>query len=73
MPSTASLKHARPFVGVSHKSIFKRPCHFLGDECTKMAPRTIQWLQKRPWNAPTKDLLWQSEDTLVTNDSLSRP
>jgi len=50
--------HARPFVGVSQKSIFKRPCQFLAINAHTMAPRTTQWLQERPWNAPTKGLLW---------------
>ena len=49
--------HARPFVEVSQKSICKRPGHFLAINAHKMAPRTTQWLQERPWNAPTKGLL----------------
>ena len=51
--------HERPFVEVSQKSIFKIPCHFFGDRCPKLAPRTTQWLQERPWNAPTKGFLWK--------------
>ena len=49
---------ARSFVGISQKSIFKRPCQVLAMNALKMAARTTQWLQERPWNAPTKDLLW---------------
>ena len=52
------MTHARPFVGISQKSIFKRPCQFLAINAHKMAPRTTQWLQERPWNAPTKGLMW---------------
>ena len=47
-------------MGVSQKSIFKRPCQLLAINAHKMAPRTTQWLQERPWNAPTKGLLWIS-------------
>ena len=50
--------HARPFVGVFEKSIFKRPCQFLAMNAHKMAPRTTQWLQERRWDAPTKGLAW---------------
>ena len=57
-PSPTPVVHARPFVGVSHKSIFKRPCQLLAIDAHKMASRTTQWLQERPWNAPTKGLLW---------------
>ena len=31
--------HSRPVVGVSQKSIFKRPCRFLATNAHKMAPR----------------------------------
>ena len=48
----------RPFVGVSQKSIFKRPCQVLAINANKMAPRPPQGLQDRPWNAPMKGLLW---------------
>ena len=44
----AESNHARPFVGVSQKSIFKRPCQFLAINAHKMAPRTTQWLQELP-------------------------
>ena len=44
--------------GVSQKSIFKRPCQFWAINAHKMAPRTTQRLQERPWSAPTKGLLW---------------
>ena len=50
--------HPRPFVGVSQKSIFKRPCQVLAINAHKMVPRPPQGLQNRPWNAPTKGLLW---------------
>ena len=45
--------HPRPFVGVSQKSIFKRPCRFLAMNTHKMAPRTSKGLQERAWDAPT--------------------
>ena len=45
-------------MGVSQKSIFKRPGQLWAINAHKMAPRTTQWLQERPWNAPTKGLLW---------------
>ena len=62
-PGTHFIKvHARPFVGVSQKSIFKRPCQFLAINALKMAQKMTQWLQERPWNAPTKGLLWLSPD-----------
>ena len=32
--------HPRPFVGVSQKSIFNRPCQVLAINAHKMAPRT---------------------------------
>ena len=50
--------HARPFVGVSQRSIFKRPCQFLMINADKMAPTTTQWLQQRHCDAPTKGLAW---------------
>ena len=50
--------HPRPFVGVSQKSIFKRPCQVLAINAHKMAPRTSKRLQERAWDAPTKGLLW---------------
>ena len=62
--------HARPFVGVLQKSIFKRPCQFLAINARKMAPRTTQWLQERPWNAPTKGLLWKASSN--SSASLAR-
>ena len=43
--------------GIS-KSILQRPCQFLAINAHKMAPTTTRWLQERPWNAPTKGLLW---------------
>ena len=49
--------HARPFVGVSQKSFVKRTCQVLALNAHTMAPRTTQWLQERPWNAPTKGRL----------------
>ena len=45
--------HPRPFVGVSQKSIFKRPCQVLAINAHKMAPRTSKRLQERAWDAPT--------------------
>ena len=49
----SSRVHPRPFVGVSQKSIFKRPCRFLAMNTHKMAPRTSKGLQERAWDAPT--------------------
>ena len=43
--------------GIS-KSILQRPCQFLAINAHKIAPKTTQWLQERPWDAPTKGLLW---------------
>ena len=34
------MTHPRPFVGVSQKSIFDRPCQVLAINALKMAPRT---------------------------------
>ena len=34
------VNHPRPFVGVSQKSLFKRPCQVLAINANKMAPRT---------------------------------
>jgi hypothetical protein len=45
-------------VGVSQKSISKRPCRFLAINTHKMDPRTSQGLQERAWDAPSKGLLW---------------
>ena len=45
--------HARLLVGVSQKSIFKRPCQFLAINAHKMAPITGRWLQERGRDAPT--------------------
>ena len=69
-----SLKgdHARPFVGVSQKSIFQRHCHFLAINAYKMAPITTQWLQERPWNAPTKGLLWVCDRHSATADAWNK-
>jgi hypothetical protein len=50
--------HARPFVQVSQKSIFKSPCQFLAKDALEMAPRPPQGLQERPWDTPTKGPLW---------------
>ena len=69
------MYHARPFVGVSQKSIFKRPCPFLAINAHKKAPRTIQWLQERPWNAPTKGLPCTIQDrgsVVVGGEALAR-
>ena len=52
--------HARPFVGISQKSISKRPCQFLAINAHKMAPRPSQWPQDRTWDTPTKGLLWDA-------------
>ena len=38
--SSRLTHHPRPFVGVSQKSIFKRPCQVLAINAHKMAPRT---------------------------------
>ena len=35
-------------------------CHFLAINTHKMAPRTTQWFQERPWDAPTKGLAWST-------------
>ena len=43
--------------GIS-KSILQRPCQFWEINAHKMAPRTTQWFQERPWDAPTKGLAW---------------
>ena len=45
-------------MGVSQKSISKRPCRFLAINTHKMDPRTSQGLQERAWDAPSKGLLW---------------
>ena len=50
--------HARPFVGVFQKSIYKRTCQLLAINAEKMAPRTTRWLQERQGDAPTKGLGW---------------
>jgi len=47
------LPHPRPFVGVSQKSIFKRPCQVLAINAHKMALRTSKRLQERAWDATT--------------------
>ena len=39
-PTIHPTVHPRPFVGVSQKSIFKRPCQVLAINAHKMAPRT---------------------------------
>ena len=51
------MVHARLFVGVSQKSIFKRPCQFLAIDTHKMAPRPHQRLQDRTWDTHTKGFL----------------
>jgi len=61
--------HARLFGGVSQKSIFKRPYQILEINVHKMAPRATQWLQERPWNAPTKGLAWISERMPLMQDA----
>ena len=53
--------HARPFVGVSQKSIDKRTGQLLSINAHKMAPRTTRWLQERQGDAPTKGLAWCQE------------
>ena len=45
--------HPRSFVGVSQKSIFKRPCQVLAINAHKMAPKPHQRLQNRTWDTPT--------------------
>ena len=50
--------HPRSFVGVSQKSIFKRPCQVLAINAHKMAPIPHQRLQDRTWDTPTQGLLW---------------
>ena len=55
---SAGVTHPRPFVGVSQKSIFNRPCQFLAINAHKMAPRPHQRLQDRTWDTPTWGLLW---------------
>ena len=49
--------------GGVQKSIFKRPCHFFAMNAPKMAPRTTQWFQDRPWETPTKGLAWYTAFT----------
>ena len=73
MRSYAGLRrptvHPGPFVGVSQKSIFKRPCQFLALNAHQMAPRTRRWLQERGRDTPPKGLLWYIErykDTYLT-------
>ena len=51
--------------GGIQKSIFKRPCQSLAINAHKMAPRTTQWFQERPWDAPTKGLAWGIKDPLT--------
>ena len=53
LPDNFKGFHPRPFVVVSQKSIFKRPCRFLAMNTRKMAPRTSKGLQERAWDAPT--------------------
>ena len=58
-PLPASLAcHARPFVGVFQKSIYKRTRQLLAINAHRMAPRTTRWLQERQGDAPTKGLAW---------------
>jgi len=70
-PETRNLKpqtqnptvHARPFVGVFQKSIYKRTCQLLAINARTMAPRTRRWLQERQGDAPTKSLAWIAVST----------
>ena len=55
--------HARPFGGVSQKSIFKRSCQPLVMNAHKMAPITTRWLQERRRDSPTKGLQWRRGHT----------
>jgi hypothetical protein len=63
------LFHPRPYVGVSQKSISKRPCRFLAINPHKMAPRTSQGLQERAWDAPTQGLLWRSSEEASSEEA----
>jgi len=48
--------HARPFVGVFERSIFKKILSTLAINALRMAPITTPFRQNDPWNTLTKGL-----------------